>query len=107
MGSRRAGLHNYDLIEPNLPQGITLIISGGAAGADGLAKLYAQQHNISLQEILPNYAAFGRLAPILRNNQIVRQADFVLCLWDGKSKGTGHVLSLCMELGKPCKVVPI
>lgn len=107
VGSRSARAADYGLIGPNLPAGTTAILSGGASGADELARRYAREHGLPIREILPDYLKFGRIAPILRNNQIVCQADFVLCLWDGKSKGTKNVISLCLQLDKPFCIVQL
>ena len=100
VGSRCATAADYGLIGENLPPGTTEIISGGAQGVDQLARRYALEHGLPLRQ-------FGKIAPILRNNTIVQQADFVLCLWDGRSPGTQNVISLCLKLGKPLRVVPL
>ncbi|HJA37091.1 MAG TPA: DUF2493 domain-containing protein [Firmicutes bacterium] len=107
VGSRCATAADYGLIGENLPPGTTEIISGGAQGVDQLARRYALEHGLPLREFLPDYRQFGKIAPILRNNTIVQQADFVLCLWDGRSPGTQNVISLCLKLGKPLRVVPL
>lgn len=107
VGSRTAGDGDYWLIGRHIPAGTSLIISGGARGADALARRYAREHGLPLEEYLPDYKNFGKLAPLLRNNQIVRQADYVMCLWDGQSSGSRHVISLCLALDKPFIALPI
>lgn len=105
VGSRTMGEEFYELLEKNVPNGVTTILSGGAKGADSLARRLAQERDIPLEEILPNYTIFGKVAPIVRNREIVQKADLVLCLWDGKSPGTRNVISLCMELDKPFQLL--
>lgn len=107
VGSRTAGEQDYWLIDAHIPAQITLIVSGGARGADSLARRYARQHGLPLEEFLPDYETFGRMAPIYRNHQIVGRADYIMCLWDGKSPGTRHVISLCLTLNKPFIALPI
>lgn len=107
IGSRGATDNNYNLIIDNIPKNVTEIISGGAIGADSLAKRFALEHKLIYTEFAPDYASFGKMATIIRNNQIVNCAEYVLCLWDGKSKGTKNVISLCLNLNKPCKVIPL
>ncbi len=107
VGSRTAGPGDYWLIGRHIPAQTSLIISGGAQGADRLARRYAREHGLPLKEFLPDYKNFGKLAPILRNNQIVRLADYVLCLWDGKSPGSRSVISLCLALEKPFVTLPV
>ena len=40
----------------------------------------------------------------MRNKLIVDSADFVLAVWDGKSKGTKSVIDYCKKQGKPHEV---
>ena len=81
------------------------IVSGGARGVDSLAAAYAKAHNLKLVEFLPDYARYGRGAPIKRNYEIVDYADRVVVFWDGQSKGTLSVIKYAEKTGKPCEVV--
>ena len=83
----------------------TEIVSGGAKGVDSLAAAYAHAHSIKLVEFLPEYALYGRAAPIKRNEKIVDYADRVVVFWDGKSRGTLSVIKYAEKVGKPCEVV--
>ena len=87
-----------------LPEGVTEIVSGGARGVDTSAREYAQAHQLKLTEFLPEYALFGRSAPIKRNVKIIENADLVLAFWDGKSRGTAFVIAECKKRGIPVKV---
>lgn len=90
-----------------LPNNVTEIVSGGAKGVDACARKYATHNKIMLTEFLPEYARYGRAAPLKRNLQIIEYADEVLAFWDGKSKGTKHVIDTCKKLGKKVSVVII
>ena len=83
IGSRTLHLEN---LRDYLPDDTTEIVSGGAKGIDADAKKYALQNHISLTEFLPDYQRYGRGAPLKRNIQIIDYADFVLAVWDGKSR---------------------
>ena len=87
-----------------LPEGVTEIVSGGAKGVDTSAKEYANANGIPLKEFLPNYAAFGKNAPLVRNIEIIEYADVVLAFWDGKSRGTSFVIDNCKKKNIPVKV---
>ena len=87
-----------------LPIGVTEIVSGGARGVDTSAREYAHAHGLSCVEFLPDYAKYGRSAPLRRNLQIIEYADMVLAFWDGKSRGTAYVIRKCREMNVPCKV---
>lgn len=101
IGSR--GLTVEDLGE-YLPQGTDEIVSGGAKGIDACAREYAEKAGLRLTEFLPEYARFGRAAPLKRNDRIVAYADLVLAFWDGASRGTKYVIGQCEKSGKPLKV---
>ncbi len=79
----------------------TKIISGGARGADTLAKRYAVEHGIPLREFIPDWDTFGKSAGFRRNEQIVKACDELVVLWDGISRGTKHSLELAQDAGKP------
>ena len=76
------------------------IVSGGAKGADSLAKRYAEEKNISITEILPDWNQYGKIAGFKRNKLIINQSDAIIAFWDGNSKGTAHSIRLAREVGK-------
>lgn len=79
----------------------TQIISGGARGADTLAKRYAAEHDIPIKEFIPNWDVHGKSAGFLRNEQIVEACDELIVFWNGMSRGTKHSMTLAEEAGKP------
>lgn len=91
-----------------LPEDTIEIVSGGAKGVDTSAKEYALSHGIKLTEFLPEYDKYGRGAPLKRNITIMEYADIVLAFWDGKSRGTKHVIDNCKKRNIPvCIFMPI
>ena len=95
---RQADLTRY------LPPGTTMLVSGGATGVDTIAEEYARQHALPIRVFRPNYALYGRKAPLFRNRQIVECADMVVALWDGKSTGTTYTINYAHERGVPVKL---
>ena len=79
----------------------TKIISGGADGADTLAKQYATEHGLGYQEFLPNWDAYGKPAGYLRNKQIVDASDELVAFWNKISPGTKSSIDLANEADKP------
>lgn len=77
------------------------IVSGGALGVDSLGARYAQERGLQLTEFLPEYDKYGRGAPLIRNKTIIENADYVLTVWDGKSRGTLNAIGHARKLGKP------
>ena len=87
-----------------IPRGISLIVSGGAKGIDQLAEEYANEHNIAKLIFMPEYDKYGSRAPLERNKTIVENADIVIAIWDGKSRGTKFTIGYAEKVGKTVEV---
>jgi hypothetical protein len=101
IGSR--GLIVRDL-ENYLPEETTEIVSGGARGVDTSARFYAQKKGLKLKEFLPDYNTYGKIAPLMRNLEIIDYADEVYAFWDGVSRGTKYVIENCRRKKKKVHV---
>lgn len=84
-----------------------LIVSGGAKGADLLAKQYSEENNIQIKEFLPNYKSFGKAAPLVRNKEIVNASDKVIAFWDGFSKGTKFTIDYAISQKKSVRIFTV
>lgn len=104
VGSRSLHIEN---IGAYLPAGTTELISGGARGVDRSAREWARRNGMPITEFLPDYDAYGRRAPLRRNEQIAACCDALLAFWDGKSQGTLHTVSACQRLGKPVTLIRV
>lgn len=102
VGSRRIG--DFDLT-PYINEEVTFILSGGAKGIDTVAEQYADKNRISKIILKPQYALYGRSAPLKRNEELVKLADKVLVIWDGESKGTNYTINYSKKLNKPVEVI--
>ena len=87
------------------PRAATEIVSGGAKGADALGKRYAQENGLKYTEFAPDYARYQRRAPLMRNVEIAEYSDYVIALWDGKSRGTAHAINACIKSYTEVRVV--
>ena len=96
-GSR--SIRNFDLA-PYIPDGVEQVISGGANGVDTLAEEYADKKRISKIILRPDYARYGKSAPLKRNEEMVKMADVVLVIWDGVSRGTKYTIDYAEKQGK-------
>jgi hypothetical protein len=106
IGSRT--FSDYSLLKNTLndfTNPIDEIISGGAEGADKLAEIYATENEIRLSVFKPDWAKFGRAAGVIRNKEIIFNADYCFAFWDGKSKGTATSIHLCKKLKKPHQII--
>lgn len=92
-------------IAPYIPEGVDVIVSGGAGGVDTLAEQYADKMKISKFIMRPKYGIYKRGAPIKRNYEMVDFCDRILVFWDGVSKGTKSTIDYAKKLGTPMEVV--
>lgn len=104
VGSR--SIKTFDL-SPYVSKEVDTIISGGANGVDTLAEEYADKNRISKLIMRPAYARYGKGAPLKRNEEMVKLADAVLVIWDGKSRGTKYTADFAKKVGKEVTVVTV
>lgn len=99
--------NDYELMKAKLADitGVSLIISGGAEGADTLARRYASEHNIEIVEFIPNWTEHGKAAGPIRNEFIVKACTHIVLFWDQKSPGTKNSLELAKKHRKRYRLV--
>lgn len=86
---------------------ITTIVTGGANGVDSIAEYYAKTHNINVEVYYPLYQKYGKRAPLIRNNEIIKNCDGVLAIWDGESNGTAYTIRKAKREDKKVMVVEL
>ncbi len=96
-----------DQVISHIPLNASLLISGGACGVDTLAEQAARELCIPIQILRPDYRTHGRLAPLVRDDKIVQQADLVLAFWDGSSSGTAYTLRRCVDSHTPFRIIQL
>lgn len=80
------------------------IVSGTAKGADSLGEQFAHEHFVQLKRFPADWDTHGKSAGYIRNKQMSEYADACVIFWDGKSKGTNHMINLASEFGLPTLV---
>lgn len=97
--------NNYDLMTLILSRYINpeedTIISGGARGADELGARYASEHGVPLQIFPAYWDTYGKSAGFIRNAEMGEHADGAIVFWDGKSKGSKHMIETARKKGLP------
>lgn len=95
---------------------ISLIVSGGAVGIDQLGEIYARNRNIPVHRFIPNWndisdkpksqirysknkRPYWMLAGYKRNEDMAEFSDALIAVWDGKSKGTKHMIDTAVRCG--------
>ena len=114
-GSRTAGTDtdHYILLECKLNillkrKSIThdiVIVSGAAKGADQMGEHYAKVYNYEVERYPADWTKFGKRAGYLRNQEMAMNADALVALWDGHSRGTQHMIKLATEHGLPTRTI--
>ena len=80
------------------------IVSGGAQGVDFQAELYAKKKGLPFTEFKADWDKYGKSAGIRRNIDMATYADALIAIWDGKSKGTLHMINDMVSKNKPVYV---
>ncbi len=94
---------SYDIVKDVLDHLIAegdVIHSGNAPGADRLGEEYARQNGLELKIVPSEWEKHGLKGTMMRNEVLLRSADFVICFWDGESEGTRHMLDISRRAKK-------
>lgn len=112
VGSR--SFTDYELMKKKLDALLVMhkriaIVSGGAAGTDGLAERYAKEHSYPFF-LFPADWTKGKGAGYERNEEMHRfiahfKARGCVAFWDGQSRGTQHSFSLAEKYHNPLRVI--
>lgn len=100
---------------------ITLVVSGGAEGADSLGERWADENGVAKLIFEAKWSdlthpdarikvnsrgnKYDANAGFRRNRDIVDAADVVLAFWDGKSPGTRNSVDYARSKNKPIKII--
>lgn len=76
------------------------VISGGAIGIDTFGENWAKENNIETRIFKPDWAKYGKKAGFIRNEDIIKNCDVCLAIWDGESHGTKNDIELCEKYKK-------
>lgn len=81
------------------------VVTGMAKGADALGYLFALKNNVVNYKFPADWNKYGRQAGYLRNIQMGEFSDGGVAFWDGKSKGTLHMIKYLEHLNKPVHLI--
>jgi len=79
---------------------VTTIISGGAIGADSLGAKFADERGLKKIIHIPDWDKHGKAAGVVRNKDIINDADFVVAFWNTTSRGTENSINLAKKAKK-------
>ncbi len=82
-------------------------VCGGAKGFDTQVKDFGELYGHTMIIILPKYNLYPnypKIAPLKRNEEIVKMSDVMVALWDGrKDGGTIYTIRYAKSKGKEIK----
>ena len=80
------------------------IVSGTAMGADKLGEKYAQEHGHKIARFPAKWDEHGKAAGFIRNEEMAKYADALIAFWDGRSKGSEHMINLAKKYNLKIKI---
>ncbi|MCC6629698.1 MAG: hypothetical protein IT340_20150 [Chloroflexi bacterium] len=91
---------------PPWPEGkiVDEVIVGEARGVATCAINWAVEHWCPWTLMPANWDAHGKRAGYLRNEQMAGDGDALVAVWDGRSRGTRHMIDAMRRRGKPVAV---
>jgi hypothetical protein len=92
-----------DKLLENITDEIT-VLCGQAKGADTLGEQYAKEKGYAISYYPADWERYGKIAGYLRNAQMAQNADALVAFWDGKSRGTKHMIGLAIEYGLKVRI---
>lgn len=79
---------------------ITEVVSGHARGVDQLGEDWAREHGVHYTLFPADWNKYGKAAGPRRNEQMAKYADALIAVWDGQSRGTGHMIRTMKNMEK-------
>ena len=81
-----------------------IFVSGGCRGADALGERFAKENGYSIEKYPADWENLGKAAGPIRNRKMAEIGDYIICFWDGKSRGTKSMIEFAKELNKPIRI---
>jgi len=100
-GSR--SINDLRIVEKAIDQSgfkVSEVVCGGARGVDDLGRKWAGNGNRIPVKMFPaKWDQFGKSAGYRRNVEMGEYADALIAVWDGKSRGTKHMIDIAAQKG--------
>lgn len=101
-GSR--GVTDYEILLEGIEAfglKISHVISGNAHGVDQLGLRYAFEKGLTREIHEPDWQKYGREGALRRNLYMAEEtgAEALIAIWDGKSRGTKHMIETATDRG--------
>lgn len=97
--------HCLSLLHDKMQRNVVVIVSGHAHGADLLGERFAKEFGLPCEHHPANWKAFGKAAGLIRNAEMAKNADALIAFWDGKSRGTSHMINFARRKGLDVSII--
>ena len=84
---------------------VIVVLSGCAKGADRLGERWAEARGYRLEKFPADWSKHGKAAGMIRNSEMIKQADALVAFWNGRSRGTEDSVDKARKVGLKVKVV--
>lgn len=78
---------------------VSAVVSGTARGADTFGERWAEENNIDITRFPSNWDKYGSRAGPIRNQVMAKNAEGLVAVWDGNSRGTRSMIQLAEKHG--------
>lgn len=82
----------------------TEVLSGGCRGIDRSGEAWARHNGIPFTRYYAEWSRWGKGAGPIRNGLMADDADALVAIWDGESRGTKNMIDTMRARGKPVHV---
>ncbi len=84
-----------------------IFVCGCCKGADKMGEKYAKENNYTVEYYPAEWDKYGKKAGPIRNEKMAMEGDYIICFWDGKSKGTMSMIHYAKKYNKPIRIKDI
>ena len=80
-----------------------VIVSGGSRGADKLGERFAIENRFEIERYYADWDRYGKSAGPRRNEVMAKKSDYIICFWNGQSRGTKSMIEYAKMYDKPLR----
>lgn len=77
----------------------SVVLSGTARGVDRLGERWAADQDVDLERYPADWQSAPRMAGLWRNLKMAENADALVAVYDGRSRGTWHMIEVARDRG--------
>ncbi|MCA3109873.1 MAG: hypothetical protein ING91_19280 [Rhodocyclaceae bacterium] len=87
------------------PWKITTVLCGCSSGVDQWGAALARESGLPVEFFPADWDQFGKAAGPIRNRKMLRRAQALIAVWDGRSPGTLDMITAARKAGIPTHII--